>query len=138
MEHYKHIVNWRDKRGSELDRAKKIVKSKNIKGTEIERLTGIPYPTLRNYINNPDNLGKASWANVNKLSRAYDIFEIHGSMNLEDVTDTVALVSEVMLAAQAAHHNQPEAVRAIKAMSQIIIGDPVALFQVFKSSSAES
>lgn len=77
------IENWRDSRGSGLDRARAIIVSTSNDLQEISNKTGIPYQSLKNLRSNPEKISKMSWERTNKLSQLYDIYEIQNNMPMD-------------------------------------------------------
>lgn len=128
-----HLKNWQDKRGSDLDRAKKLIQNKNYKTKEVAELTSIPYQTLVNYRANIDSLNHARYETINKLSQAYDIFEITDDMSQDDVSYVQDLVSDLLGELLIDHVNDQEAVIAINQIKQIVTSDPVAVYKIFKA-----
>ena len=44
-----HVKNWRDERGSELEKAQRLIQDRNNSLKEVSEITGIPLPTLKAY-----------------------------------------------------------------------------------------
>lgn len=126
-----HLKNWRDERGSELDRAKSLIKDKNNSLPEISKITKIPVQSLRNYRGNIYKLDKASWKRINRLAQLYDIEEVSGSISQDDL---ILVQKEIhnIFAKSSQNASIPDQV-IIKQMEQIITSDPLAVLKIFKA-----
>jgi len=134
------LKNWRDERGSELDRAKALLLNKNNSLTEINKQTKIPYQSLRNYRVNIDKLKDASWKRVNVLSQLYDIYEISKNMSQDDVKDLQSTIHDLF---KDLHEDYVDDVMSdeqdramntiISQMEQIITSDPNAIYKIYRA-----
>lgn len=132
------LKNWRDERGSELDRAKALLLNKNNSLAEINKRTKIPYQSLRNYRVNIDKLKDASWKRVNVLSQLYDIYEISKNMSQDDVKDLQSTIHDLF---KDLHEDYVDDVMSdeqdramntiISQMEQIITSDPNAIYKIY-------
>lgn len=132
------LKNWRDERGSELDRAKALLLNKNNSLAEINKQTKIPYQSLRNYRVNIDKLKDASWKRVNVLSQLYDIYEISKNMSQDDVKDLQSTIHDLF---KDLHEDYVDDVMSdeqdramntiISQMEQIITSDPNAIYKIY-------
>lgn len=134
------LKNWRDERGSELDRAKALLLNKNNSLAEINKRTKIPYQSLRNYRVNIDKLKDASWKRVNVLSQLYDIYEISKNMSQDDVKDLQSTIHDLF---KDLHEDYVDDVMSdeqdramntiISQMEQIITSDPNAIYKIYRA-----
>lgn len=119
------LKNWQDARGSQLERAKKVIIGHQIKLVELSELTKIPYQTLVNYRQHIDSLDNANWQYVNKLAQAYDIVEIQNNMNQLDVFDMQSKLNDLF--------NKLPKTPMTKRLKQIVTSDPVIVYELFKA-----
>lgn len=134
------LKNWRDERGSELDRAKALLLNKNNSLAEINKRTKIPYQSLRNYRVNIDKLKDASWKRVNVLSQLYNIYEISKNMSQDDVKDLQSTIHDLF---KDLHEDYVDDVMSdeqdramntiISQMEQIITSDPNAIYKIYRA-----
>ncbi len=134
------LKNWRDERGSELDRAKALLLNKNNSLAEINKRTKIPYQSLRNYRVNIDKLKDASWKRVNVLSQLYDIYEISKNMSQDDVKDLQSTIHDLF---KDLHEDYVDDVMSdeqdramntiISQMEQIITSDPNTIYKIYRA-----
>lgn len=134
------LKNWRDERGSELDRAKALLLNKNNSLAEINKRTKIPYQSLRNYRVNIDKLKDASWKRVNVLSQLYDIYEISKNMSQDDVKDLQSTIHDLFkdlhedYVDDVISDEQDRAMNTIiSQMEQIITSDPNAIYKIYRA-----
>lgn len=120
------LKNWRDERGSQLERAKKVLMDKDIDLHDLSRLVRIPYLELKHYQETIDNLHNAYWEDLNKLAQAYDIIDIQNNMNQNDVINTQNKVNYLF--------NQLPKNDFTKRLKQIITSDPLVIYELFKTS----
>lgn len=119
------LKNWRDERGSQLERAKKVLMDKDIDLHDLSRLVRIPYLVLNDYRKSIDNLDNAYWEDLNKLAQAYDIVDIQNNMNQNDVINTQNKVNDLF--------NQLPKNDFTKRLKQIITSDPLVIYELFKT-----
>lgn len=129
--------NWQEKRGSALDRAKRLVSAPDSSTKAISKLTGISYQIVANYRQKPDMLDNATWKKVDALGRAYDYFEITKAMTGQDMLKVQGQLHEAFADLYDAHAEDPDQVRLLAAMEKIIASDPVALCEIFKAVHTE-
>ena len=72
-----HVQNWRDERGTDLEKAQAFVNDRNNKLTKVSEKLGIPVRTLKEYRAHPEKLRVASWERVATLARLYEIGRAH-------------------------------------------------------------
>lgn len=120
------LKNWRDERGSQLERAKKVLMDKDIDLHDLSRLVRIPYLELKDYQESIDNLHNAYWEDLNKLAQAYDIIDIQNNMNQNDIINTQNKVNYLF--------NQLPKNDFTKRLKQIITSDPLVIYELFKTS----
>lgn len=122
--------NWRDARGSELDRAKKIIVNRDVKISDASKLLGIPDQSLRNYRQDPAKLDKSSWERVNKLSQLADIIYVQDNMTQEDTIRFVSHLNQLFQEfTDCADDND---LPIISKLREIVISDPVLVTELFK------
>ena len=64
-----HVQNWRDERGTDLEKAQAFVNDRNNKLTKVSEKLGIPVRTLKEYRAHPEKLRVASWEREANLAR---------------------------------------------------------------------
>ena len=122
--------NWRDARGSELEKAKKVIADKKVKLVDISKNLGIPYETLKNYRQDISKLDKASWSTVNKLSQLGDIVYVQDNMTAEN---TVRFISHLTgLFQKLANSVDDSELPIINKLRDIVISDPLIVTELFK------
>lgn len=119
------LKNWHDERGSQLERAKKVLMDKDIDLHDLSRLVRIPYLVLNDYRKSIDNLDNAYWEHINRLAQAYDIVDIQNNMNQNDVINTQNKVNDLF--------NQLPKNDFTKRLKQIITSDPLVIYELFKT-----
>lgn len=119
------LKNWRDARGSQLERAKKVIMDHQIKLVNLSPLVRIPYQTLVNYRQNIDKLDKANWQFINRLAQAYDIIEIQNTMSQTDVLKMQSELTDIF--------NKLPKTKMTKRLKQIVTSDPVIVYELFKA-----
>lgn len=119
------LKNWQDARGSQLERAKKVIMGHQIKLVELSKLTKIPYQTLVNYRQNIDSLDNANWQYINKLAQAYDIVEIQNGMTQLDVFEMQATLNYLF--------DKLPKTPTVNRLKQIVTSDPVIVYELFKA-----
>lgn len=119
------LKNWRDERGSQLERAKKVLMDKDIDLHDLSRLVRIPYQVLNDYRKSIDNLDNAYWEHINRLAQAYDIVDIQNNMNQNDVINTQNKVNDLF--------NQLPKNDFTKRLKQIITSDLLVIYELFKT-----
>lgn len=68
----KFIHSWRDKYGSEMDKAKMILADKSVSGVLISNLSGVSRQGISNYRTGRTDIDQANWTVINGLARAYE------------------------------------------------------------------
>lgn len=124
-----HLQNWRDKRGSEIEKAQAFVKDKNNNLTEASKLIGISLPALYTYRANPDKLRKASWETVNKLSQLADIKYIQNTVSDDEMKEFLQILDGLFNKIEAQNQDYTS---LIETMKQIIMTDPLAVTKLFE------
>ena len=125
--------NWRDKGGSELDKAKTIIADKNTNLKNLSLLTKIPYQSLVNYRANLSKLDRASWKRINLLAQSFDIAEIQDDMTQNDVKELQSKLHNMFNDWRKQYSNDNSSLRIINGIETIITSDPVACFEIFRN-----
>ena len=122
-----------DKRGSALDRAKKLLSVSDWANSpkEISRATGVKYQALLNYRQDLDKLDKASWNTINELSQLYDIYQIQKSLPYQDMLEVQNQVHKMMNELRDNHDGTTENI-LIDQMERIITSDPNAIYKIYR------
>lgn len=122
-----------DKRGSALDRAKKLLSVSDWANSpkEISRVTGVKYQALLNYRQDLDKLDKASWNTINELSQLYDIYQIQKSLPYQDMLEVQNQVHKMMNELRDNHDGTTENI-LIDQMERIITSDPNAIYKIYR------
>ena len=123
--------NWRDARGSELEKAKRLIKSKKIRLIDISKKLGIPYQSVKNYTRKDSKLDKASWERVNKLSQLEDALYVQENMTSQDVIDFIGYLN--ILFRDIAETVDDDDLPVINRLHEIVLSDPLLLTELFKS-----
>lgn len=127
-----HVQNWRDKRGSEIEKAQAFVKDKNNNLTEASKLIGISLPALYAYRADPDKLLKASWTTVNKLSQLADIKYIQNTVSDEEMQEFLQILDGLFNKMESQNQDYQS---LIEAMKHIIMTDPLAVTKLFETDN---
>lgn len=127
------LKNWRDKGGSELDKAKAIIADKNTNLKNLSLLTKIPYQSLVNYRANLSKLDRASWKRINLLAQSFDIAEIQDNMTQNDVEELQSKLHNMFNDWRKQYSNDNSSLRIINSIETIITSDPVACFEIFRN-----
>lgn len=127
------LKNWRDKGGSELDKAKAIIADKNTNLKNLSLLTKIPYQSLANYRANLSKLDRASWKRINLLAQSFDIAEIQDNMTQNDVEELQSKLHNMFNDWRKQYSNDNSSLRIINSIETIITSDPVACFEIFRN-----
>lgn len=127
------LKNWRDKGGSELDKAKTIIADKNTNLKNLSLLTKIPYQSLVNYRANLSKLDRASWKRINLLAQSFDIAEIQDDMTQNDVKELQSKLHNMFNDWRKQYSNDNSSLRIINGIETIITSDPVACFEIFRN-----
>lgn len=127
------LKNWRDKGGSELDKAKTIIADKNTNLKNLSLLTKIPYQSLVNYRANLSKLDRASWKRINLLAQSFDIAEIQDNMTQNDVKELQSKLHNMFNDWRKQYSNDNSSLRIINGIETIITSDPVACFEIFRN-----
>lgn len=127
------LKNWRDKGGSELDKAKTIIADKNTNLKNLSLLTKIPYQSLVNYRANLSKLDRASWKRINLLAQSFDIAEIQDNMTQNDVKELQSKLHNMFNDWRKQYSNDNSSLRIINGIETIITSDPVACFEILRN-----
>lgn len=127
------LNNWRNKGGSELDKAKTIIADKNTNLKNLSLLTKIPYQSLVNYRANLSKLDRASWKRINLLAQSFDIAEIQDNMTQNDVKELQNKLHSMFKDWRKQYSNDNSSLRIINSVETIITSDPVACFEIFRN-----
>lgn len=127
------LKNWRDKGGSELDKAKAIIADKNTSLKNLSLLTKIPYQSLVNYRAELSKLDRASWKRINLLAQSFDIAEIQDNMTQNDVKELQSKLHSMFNDWRQLYRNDNSSLRIINSIETIITSDPVACFEIFRN-----
>lgn len=128
-----HLKSWRDKGGSELDKAKTIIADKNTSLKNLSLLTKIPYQSLVNYRAELSKLDRASWKRINLLAQSFDIAEIQDNMTQNDVKELQSKLHSMFNDWRQLYRNDNSSLRIINSIETIITSDPVACFEIFRN-----
>lgn len=127
------LKNWREKGGSELDKAKTIIADKNTNLKNLSLLAKIPYQSLVNYRANLSKLDRASWKRINLLAQSFDIAEIQDNMTQNDVKKLQSKLHSMFNNWRKQYSNDNSSLRIINGIEAIITSDPVACFEIFRN-----
>lgn len=128
-----NFENWRDKYGTELEQAKKVISDNEINLVNLSKLTKIPYQTVRNYRYDLTKLDKASWKNINHLSQAFTILTVEKTFmdnNQKEFSKKLAKMFENWK--KEAGNNQKQ-LALLDRMQEIILSDPLAVAELYSS-----
>ena len=126
-----HLQNWRDERGSELEKAQRLIQDRNNSLKEVSEVTGIPLPTLKAYRGNPDKLTTAAWERVNKLSQMEDVFHIQNRYSGEEMKNGLQFIDSLL--SDLIESNEGDKKLAIVQIRKIILSDPLAVAKILET-----
>lgn len=126
-----HVQNWRDERGTDLDKAQAFVNDRNNKLTKVSEKLGIPVRTLKEYRAHPEKLRVASWERVASLAHLYDASYIMDDMTQEDMNGFMNYLNDMFkeIAGKMSEEDTP----IIAKMRHIIMTDPLAVVELFNA-----
>ena len=125
------VDNWRDERGSGLEKAKKLITDKNVDLVAVSKKVNIPYHILRVYRQNFSKLKKARWEHINKLSQLADSFYVQDNMTEEDKIYFRGYLN--IMFRDIAEIRDKDDVPVINKLRNIILSDPLLLTELFKA-----
>lgn len=125
--------NWKEERGTALDRAKKLVSAPDSSVKAISDLTGINYQTVANYRQKPDTLDKATWQKVDALGRAYDYFEVTKLLSEQDILFMQKMLHNLFADLYDSKANEPRLIHVVSALEKMAASDPVMIYNLFKA-----
>lgn len=126
-----HVQNWRDERGTDLEKAKAVIIDRNTNLTKASELLDIPLPTLKGYRKNPDKLKTAAWDKVAKLAHLNDANYIMDNMSADDMKGFMNYLDDMFkeMAGKMSEEDTP----VIAKMRHIIMTDPLAVVELFNA-----
>lgn len=126
-----HVQNWRDERGTDLEKAQAFVNDRNNKLTKVSEKLGIPVRTLKEYRAHPEKLRVASWERVASLAHLYDASYIMEDMTQEDMKGFMNYLNDMFkeIAGKMSEEDTP----IIAKMRHIIMTDPLAVVELFNA-----
>lgn len=124
-----HVQNWRDERGTDLEKAQAFVNDRNNKLTKVSEKLGIPVRTLKEYRAHPEKLRVASWERVATLARFHDANYIMDNMTVEDTKGFMNYLNDMFK--EVAGKMSEEDTHVISKMRHIIMDDPLAVVELF-------
>lgn len=125
--------NWREERGSALERAKKLVSAPDSSVKAISDLTGIKYQVIANYRQKPDTLDNAAWQKVDALGRAYNFFQITKLLSDQDMFAMQNILHDVFADLYDKQASEPRLIHMVAALEKMTASDPVMLYELFKA-----
>lgn len=126
-----HVQNWRDERGTDLEKAQAVITDRNTKLTETSKLLDIPLRTLKEYRAHPEKLKVASWERVAKLAHLNDANYIMDNMSADDTKEFMKYLDELFKKIVGSGDETDLAV--IDRMKHIIMTDPLAVVELYKA-----
>ena len=126
-----HVQNWRDERGTDLEKAQAFVNDRNNKLTKVSEKLGIPVRTLKEYRAHPEKLRVASWERVATLAHLYDANYIMDNMTEEDTKGFMSYLNDMFK--EMAGKMSEEYTPVIAEMKHIIMTDPLAVVELFNT-----
>lgn len=126
-----HVQNWRDERGTDLEKAQAVLNDRSTNLTKASKLLDIPLPTLKAYRANPNKLKTAAWERVAKLAHLYDANYIMDNMSAEDTAGFMNYLNDMFkeMAGKMSEEDTP----IIAKMRHIIMTDPLAVVELFNA-----
>ena len=147
------VADWQPymaKLGSDLDKARQVIESRDIKAVRIESLVGLNRQSISNYRVGRTQLEKAGWVTISKLAHVWDI---EYSYNNDEVnaTDFVNFLTifvrtfDKLLDSQKNNADDPEKssegdrkmVSVIELLSQMAISDIPMMIELYKKFKEE-
>lgn len=126
----KHLKNWRDKWGSDLDKAKAYLADRNHSVSETAKLTGISESALFKYKAHPESLANAAWDRVTKLARLQEADIVAHTM---DGDEEKLFSKELNDWFTNLANDDPDKRPMIRRMQKIIMNDQLAVMELYKS-----
>lgn len=129
------VKNWRDERGTGLEKAQAVITDRNLKLTEMSKILDIPLRTLKEYRAHPDKLKTAAWERVAKLAHLNDANYIMDNMSEDDIKEFMNDLDDFFkeVAGKMSETDTP----MIAKMKHIIMTDPLAVVELYKAYSEQ-
>lgn len=125
--------NWKEERGTALDRAKKLVSAPDSSIKAISELTGIKYQIIANYRQRPDTLDNATWKKVDALGRAYDYLEVTKLLSGQDMLFMQHILHDLFADLYDSKANEPRLIHVVSSLEKMTASDPVMIYNLFKA-----
>ena len=138
------------KLGSDLDKARQVIESRDITAARIEALVGINRQSISNYRVGRTQLEKAGWTTISKLAHVWDIEysynndEVNTTDFVKFLTIFVRTFDELLDSQKSKADDQEESsegdrkmVSVIELLSQIAISDIPMMIELYKKFKEE-
>ena len=126
-----HVQNWRDERGTDLEKAQAFVSDRNNKLTKTSEKLGIPVRTLKEYRAHPEKLRTASWERVAILAHLYDANYIMDNMTADDMKGFMNYLDDMFK--EITGKLDEEDTPVVAKMKHIIMTDPLVVIELFNA-----
>ena len=119
------------KLGSDLDKARQVIESRDIKAVRIEALVGINRQSISNYRVGRTQLEKAGWTTISKLAHVWDIEYVNENVgkNTEDFVKFMTIFNRTFKELKT---GDPKMVSVIELLSQMAISDIPMMIELYK------
>lgn len=125
--------DWREARGTELERAKHYIKACPTTLKQLSIDTDIPYQYIKDCSYNPDKLNKASWERVHTLAKLDDELFIN-----ENISNNMLGFASQLYDFLNKKEEDPKWDAVKREIQKMIITDPMAIAQCQKAYSKVS
>jgi len=128
------VADWQPymaKLGSDLDKARQVIESRDIKAVRIESLVGLNRQSISNYRVGRTQLEKAGWVTISKLAHVWDIEYVNENVgkNTEDFVKFMTIFNRTFKELKT---GDPKMVSVIELLSQMAISDIPMMIELYK------
>lgn len=129
-----NIQNWRDRNGSDLDKARRLLDNREVSGDYISKITGINNTSISNYRTGKTDVSRAKWEIVNRLAQMQDMLDLSPYIgeNGENVIKFSNVLNEFFSENKEAYKDDRRFLGMIKVLEDIVATDPQLLVELMK------
>lgn len=129
-----NIQNWRDRNGSDLDKARRLLDNREVSGDYISKVTGINNTSISNYRTGKTDVSRAKWEIVNRLAQMQDMLDLSPYIgeNGENVIKFSSVLNEFFSENREAYKDDKRFLGMIKVLEDIVATDPQLLVELMK------
>ena len=131
------------KLGSDLDKARQVIESRDVTAARIEALVGLNRQSISNYRVGRTQLEKAGWTTISKLAHVWYIEYSYNNNDDVNTTDFVNFLTifvrtfDKLLDSQKDMADDPKMISVIELLSQIAISDMPVMIELYKKFKSE-